>query len=141
MSKSSKGSTEQSGKKVSQKSGLNRSVFDQGWGGFRRQLAYKASWNGGMLLAVAPHHTSQTCPCCGQVSKDNRQTQVKLLCVDCGYGGYENHAGVVGAINVLKRGHRFLACGEMTQQGHSTKQDLTEATCESSRSALGTPVL
>jgi hypothetical protein len=60
---------------VKQKSGLNRSILDQGWGEFRRQLAYKVVWHGGMLLAVPPHHTSQTCPCCGHVSKDNRQTQ------------------------------------------------------------------
>ena len=85
MSKSSKGNSEQHGKIVKQKSGLNRSILDQGWGEFRRQLDYKVSWNGGMLLAVPPHNTSRTCPCCGHVSKDNRQTQAKFLCVDCGY--------------------------------------------------------
>ena len=108
MSRSSKGNSELHGNKVAQKCGLNRSILDQGWGEFRRQLGYKVAWNGGMLLAVPPHHTSQTCPCCGHVSKDNRQTQAKFLCVDCGYG---NHADVVGAINVLERGYRLLACG------------------------------
>jgi putative transposase len=125
MSRSSKGSGEQPGKKVVQKSGLNRSLLDQGWGEFRRQLGYKVAWNGGMLLAVPPHHTSQTCPACGHVTKDNRQTQAKFLCVEC---RYENHADVVGAINVLARGHRVLACGEMAQSGRSTKQEPTEAT-------------
>ncbi|MGZ9188327.1 MAG: RNA-guided endonuclease InsQ/TnpB family protein [Candidatus Binatia bacterium] len=109
MSKSSKGTIEQPGKQVRQKSGLNRAILDQGWGEFRRQLDYKVSWHGGILLAVPAHHTSQTCPCCGHVSKDNRQTQAQFLCVDC---GYENHADVVGAINVLERGYRLLACGE-----------------------------
>ncbi|MDY0272908.1 MAG: transposase, partial [Advenella sp.] len=47
------------------------------------------------------------------------------LCVDC---GYENHADVVGAINVLERGYRLLACGESAQSGRSMKQELTEAT-------------
>ena len=125
MSKSSKGNSEQHGKMVKQKSGLNRSILDQGWGEFRRQLDYKVSWNGGMLLAVPPHNTSRTCPCCGHVSKDNRQTQAKFLCVDC---GYENHADVVGAINVLERGYRLLACGESAQSGRSMKQEPTEAT-------------
>jgi putative transposase len=125
MSRSSKGSGEQPGKKVVQKSGLNRSILDQGWGEFRRQLGYKVAWRGGMLLAVPPHHTSQTCPACGHVTKDNRQTQAKFLCVEC---RYENHADVVGAINVLARGHRVLACGEMAQSGRSTKQEPTEAT-------------
>ena len=138
MSRSSKGNSEQPGKKVAQKSGLNRSILDQGWGEFRRQLAYKVVWHGGMLLAVPPHHTSQTCPACAHVSKDNRQTQAKFLCVDC---GYENHADVVGAINVLARGHRVLACGETAQSGRSMKQVPTEATRKSSRSAVGIPVL
>ncbi|MDY7539897.1 transposase [Undibacterium sp. RTI2.1] len=138
MSKSSKGNSEQPGKKVAQKSGLNRSILDQGWGEFRRQLAYKVQWHGGMLMAVPPHHTSQTCPACAHVSKDNRQTQAKFLCVDC---GYENHADVVGAINVLARGHRVLACGETAQSGRSVKQEPTEATRKSSRSAVGIPVL
>ena len=125
MSRSSKGSNEQHGKRVKQKSGLNRAILDQGWGEFRRQLDYKVSWNGGILLAVPPHNTSRTCPCCGHVSKDNRQTQATFLCVDC---GYENHADVVGAINVLERGYRLLACGESVQSGRSMKQELTEAT-------------
>ena len=138
MSKSSKGNGEQHSKMVKQKSGLNRAILDQGWGEFRRQLDYKVAWNGGMLLAVPPHNTSRTCPCCGHVSKDNRQTQAKFLCVDC---GYENHADVVGAINVLERGYRLLACGEMVQSGRSKKQEPTEATRKSSRSAVGIPVL
>jgi len=71
MSKSSKGNSEQPGKKVKQTSGLNRSILDQGWGEFRRTLAYNVSWNGGMLLAVPPHNTSRTCPCCGHIAKEN----------------------------------------------------------------------
>jgi putative transposase len=110
MSTSSKGNTETPGKKVSQKSGLNRAILDQGWGEFRRQLDYKLAWCGGHLIAVAPHNTSRTCPACEHVSGDNRQTQAKFACVEC---GYENNADVVGAINVLERGQRLLACGEM----------------------------
>ncbi|CAM3190687.1 transposase, IS605 OrfB family [Janthinobacterium lividum] len=138
MSRSSKGTIEQPGKKVSQKSGMNRAILDQGWGEFRRQLDYKMAWNGGMLLAVPPHHTSQTCPACGHVSKDNRQTQASFLCVDC---GYEKHADVVGAINVLERGHRLSACGEMAQSGRSKKQEPIEARRNSSRRAVEISVL
>ena len=109
MSRSSKGNSEEHGKMVKQKSGLNRAILDQGWGEFRRQLGYKMTWRGGILLAVPPHNTSRTCPCCSHVSKDNRKTQAKFECVEC---GYENHADLVGAINILERGHRLLACGE-----------------------------
>ncbi len=125
MSQSSRGNREQHGKRVRQKSGLNRSILDQGWGEFRRQLDYKVQWNGGLLLAVPPQHTSQTCPACGHVSKENRQTQEKFLCIDC---DYENHADVVGAINVLERGYRLLARGESVQSGRSVKQEPTEVT-------------
>ncbi|WP_150695103.1 RNA-guided endonuclease InsQ/TnpB family protein [Pandoraea terrae] len=127
LSRSSRGNSEQHGKRVRWKSGLNRAMLDQGWGEFRRQLDYKMLWNGGMLLAVPPHHTSQTCPCCGHIAKDNRQTQAQFQCVDC---GYENHADVVGAINVLARGHRVLACGESAHSGRSMKQEPTEATTQ-----------
>jgi putative transposase len=109
MSKSASGTFEQPGKLVKQKSGLNRSILDQGWGIFRSQLEYKLDWNGGMLLAVPPEDTSLTCPKCEHVSKGNRKTQAQFECVSC---KYKNNADVVGAINVLERGHRLLACGE-----------------------------
>ncbi len=123
MSKSAKGNSEQPGKQVRKKSGLNRSILDQGWGEFRRQLEYKTAWNGGLVVAVPPQYTSQTCPCCGHVSRDNRQTQAKFACVEC---GYENNADVVGAISILARGHRVLVCGEPVQSGRSMKQELAE---------------
>ena len=125
MSKSAKGNIDQHGKMVRQKSGLNRSILDQGWGEFRRQLEYKTAWSGGLLVAVPPHNTSRTCPRCYHVSKSNRQTQATFLCVDC---GYKNHADVVGAINILERGHRLLACGDAVQSGRSMKQEPTEVT-------------
>ena len=125
MSKSSKGNSEKHGKMVKQKAGLNRAILDQGWGEFRRQLDYKMAWNGGILLTVPPHNTSRTCPNCAHVSKDNRLTQAKFLCVDC---GYENNADVVGAINILERGHRLLACGDLAQSGLSAKQEPIEVT-------------
>ena len=123
MSKSSKGNAETHGKQVRQKSGLNRAILDQGWGEFRRQLDYKLAWRGGHLIAVPPHNTSRTCPACGHVSADNRRSQAQFACVAC---GYENHADVVGAINVLERGHRLLACGELAQSGRSVKQEPAE---------------
>lgn len=41
MSKSAKGTAEDHGKNVKAKSGLNKSILDQGWYEFRRQLEYK----------------------------------------------------------------------------------------------------
>lgn len=110
MSKSARGTAEKPGKNIKQKSTLNCCILDQGWGMFRSQLGYKLEWNGGMLLSVAPHYTSQECPLCNHTNEDNRKTQTKFRCVSC---DYENHADVVGAINVLERGYRLLACGEV----------------------------
>jgi putative transposase len=93
---------------------------------------------GRRLRAVFYQDISQMCPACARVSHDNRQTQASFLCVDC---GYENHADVVGAINVLARGHRVLACGESVQSGRPMKQEPTEATRRSARGAVGIPVL
>lgn len=106
MSKSAKGTAEQHGKNVRQKAGLNRAILDQGWGELRRQLKYKMEWQGGIFLAVAPHHTSQTCPACHHKSSDNRLTQASFVCVECGFA---ENADVVGAVNVLNRGLAELA--------------------------------
>jgi putative transposase len=133
MSKSAKGDNNRPGKHVKAKAGLNRSILDQGWAEFRRQLAYKLQWAGGMLVAVPPHNTSRTCPCCGHVAKENRRTQAEFVCVQC---GYQNHADVVGAMNILERGLRLLACGEdvsrvkvaRPKRAASAKQEPTEAT-------------
>jgi putative transposase len=107
MSRSAAGTTESPGKNVRAKAGLNKSILDQGWFEFRRQLEYKLAWNGGYLVAVPPQNTSRTCPCCGHVSAENRQMQAKFECVEC---GFEENADVVGAINVLRAGHARLAC-------------------------------
>ena len=123
MSKSAAGTIEKPGRNVRAKSGLNQSILDQGWFEFRRQLDYKLAWNGGWLVAVAPQNTSRTCPHCGHISADNRKTQAKFLCVGC---GFEEHADLVGAINILARGHRVAACGETAQSGLSTKQEPAE---------------
>ena len=107
MSKSAAGTTERPGKNVRAKSGLNKSILDQGWFEFRRQLDYKLAWKGGWLVAVPPRNTSRTCPCCGHVSADNRRSQARFACVEC---GFEENADLVGAINVLRAGHARLAC-------------------------------
>lgn len=98
MSKSAAGTTEQPGKNIRAKAGLNKSILDQGWFEFRRQLDYKLAWRGGWLVVVPPQNTSRTCPHCGHVSAENRQTQARFVCVEC---GFEDNADLVGAINIL----------------------------------------
>ena len=107
MSKSAAGTVETPGRNVKAKSGLNKSILDQGWGEFRRQLEYKQVWLGGEVLAVPARNTSRTCPACGHVSADNRQAQAKFACVECGYA---ENADLNAAINILRAGHARLAC-------------------------------
>jgi putative transposase len=107
MSRSAKGTVEKPGRNVRAKSGLNKSILDQGWSEFRRQLEYKLLWAGGLLMAVPPMNTSRTCPCCGRVSKENRKTQAVFLCVAC---GFTENADLVAAINILRAGHARIAC-------------------------------
>ena len=117
MSASAAGTVAAPGKRVRQKAGLNRSIMDQGWGEFRRQLDYKLRWQGGWLVPVPPQNTSRTCPCCGHVAAGNRKSQSAFLCEQC---WYENHADTVGAINILDRALASLAreaSGCITNQG------------------------
>ncbi|HAE3252997.1 TPA_asm: IS200/IS605 family element transposase accessory protein TnpB, partial [Salmonella enterica subsp. salamae serovar 48:d:z6] len=107
MSKSAKGTAEQHGRNVKAKSGLNRSILDQGWYEMRRQLEYKQLWRGGQVLAVPPAYTSQRCAYCGHTAKENRLSQSKFVCQACGYTA---NADVNGARNILAAGHAVLAC-------------------------------
>lgn len=109
MSKSAKGTAENHGKNVKAKSGLNKSIFDQGWFEFRRQLEYKQAWNGGEVITINPKNTSRTCAACGHTAKENRQTQSGFVCVEC---GHESNADLNAAQNILAAGHAVLACGE-----------------------------
>lgn len=118
MSKSAKGTAEQHGRNVKAKSGLNRSILDQGWYEMRRQLEYKQLWRGGQVLAVPPAYTSQRCACCGHTAKENRLSQSKFVCQACGYTA---NADVNGACNILAAGHAVLACGGMVQSGRPSE--------------------
>ncbi|MHA3606885.1 RNA-guided endonuclease InsQ/TnpB family protein [Yersinia enterocolitica] len=123
MSKSAAGTVSEPGRNVRAKSGLNRSILDQGWYEMRRQLEYKQLWRGGQVLAVSPAYTSQRCACCGHTAKENRLSQSKFRCQACGYTA---NADVNGARNILAAGHAVLACGGMVQSGRPLKQEPTE---------------
>lgn len=126
MSKSAAGSSDSPGRNAKAKSGLNKSILDQGWFEFRRQLEYKQVWLGGDVLAVPARNTSRTCPACGHVSADNRQTQAKFACVEC---GFEANADLVGAINILNRGMKMLE-GQDTADASAGRETAARIACE-----------
>jgi len=107
MSASARGTIEEPGMNVEAKSGLNKSILDQGWYEFKRQLDYKLSWSGGILVEVNPRHTSQTCSSCGHRAKENRVFQDIFRCQVC---GHEENADVNAAKNILTVGQTGMAC-------------------------------
>lgn len=108
MSRSAKGTIEAPGRNVKAKSGLNKSILDQGWGEFKRQLSYKVNWLGGIFLEVSPRNTSLGCSCCGHIAKENRVNQAIFCCIAC---GHTENADINAAKNILAAGHAVLACG------------------------------
>jgi putative transposase len=108
MTRSAKGTVDAPGKNVAAKRGLNRSLLEQGHAETVRQLAYKAVWMGGEVRRINPAYTSQTCPCCGHVSADNRPSRAVFRCVKCDHSG---HADVVAAHNILSAGLAASARG------------------------------
>ena len=100
MTASSKGTIDEPGKQVHQKSGLNRSVLNVAPFKFRTQLEYKADRYGATMTAVNPRNTSRECPECGFTSSENRTTQEKFVCVNC---GHKANADTNAARNILNR--------------------------------------
>ena len=131
MSASAKGTAEAPGKQVRQKSGLNRSILDQGWSTFKTQLEYKLQWRRGQLVLVNPAYTSQRCNACGHTEGANRKAE-GFRCVAC---GHTDHADVNAAKNILAAGLAVLAGNghvlveETVQQDRPVKREPTEGLC------------
>jgi putative transposase len=107
MSASARGTLEDPGRNVKAKSGLNKSILDQGWYEFHRLLQYKLDWQGGSLVEVDYRNTSQRCSCCGHTEKRNRKSQEIFKCLNC---GHEENADVNAAINILTAGQAGMVC-------------------------------
>src|SRR5690554_8194939 len=59
ISRSVRGSIEQPGRHIRQKSGLTRSILHQERYELRRELDYKLAWRGALLVLVPPHDPSR----------------------------------------------------------------------------------
>jgi putative transposase len=102
MSASAAGTRKKPGRKVKQKSGLNRAILRQGWGDLGRQLEYKQLWAGGRVEYQSEAYSSQQCPACEYTSPLNRKTQEMFACVSpsCGFAA---NADEVAAANQLRK--------------------------------------
>ncbi|MFE3141172.1 RNA-guided endonuclease InsQ/TnpB family protein [Streptomyces scopuliridis] len=95
MTRSSKGTVEEPGKKVRQKAGLNRAILAQGWGLLRRRTEHKAP---GRVEDVPAPYTSLRCSACGWIDKNSRKSQAEFVCSSC---GFTCNADTNASINVV----------------------------------------
>jgi putative transposase len=104
MTRSARGTIEAPGKKVTQKSGLNRAILRSGWGLLVSRLEDKAP---GRVEKIDAAFTSQRCSACGHIASESRKSQALFACVAC---SYTLNADVNAARNIAA-GHAVTARG------------------------------
>jgi putative transposase len=100
MVKSAKGTVENPGRNVAQKSGLNRSIAQEAWGRTVTMLTYKTARYGGTLHKVPAPNTSRRCHACGFTTPGSRETQALFACKNTGCG-WSGNADLNAALNIL----------------------------------------
>lgn len=69
-------------------------------------LIYKAHLCESEVIRVIPKYTSQRCPKCGLINKDNRHHNThEYICSSCGYRSNDDR---IGAMNLYKLGCMWL---------------------------------
>ena len=102
---------------ASQKSGLNKSILDAGWGTLFQMVAWLAAKLGKPVIKVNPKHSSQECSECGHVDTKNRDGE-KFLCTEC---GYTEHADTKASRTIAKRVGLVFPKTKKTLPGDSRK--------------------
>ena len=101
MTRSARGTALTPGKRVRQKTGLNRALLDSALGMLLTRTQDKASRTPGRRVAlVSAPHTSQRCARCGHIDPKSRESQAVFRCTRCGHtANADTNAGE----NVLAR--------------------------------------
>ncbi|WP_432816292.1 RNA-guided endonuclease InsQ/TnpB family protein [Streptomyces vilmorinianum] len=104
--RSAKGTVDSPGKKVAQKSGLNRSIHAEAWGRTVELLTYKTSRHGGTLVKVPAPGTSRRCSACGHTTPGSRESQALFVCKnpDCGWTGNADHNAGRNILHLYRMG-------------------------------------
>ena len=110
MVRSAKGTIEEPGKNVAQKSGLNRSISGEAWGRTVTMLTYKRTSRGGALVKVPAPGTSRRCSECGFTTPGSRETQALFVCKnpDCGWTGNADHNAARNILHLYRMGHALI---------------------------------
>ena len=85
MTASARGTEKNPGRNVRAKSGLNRSILQQGWGEIIEMLRYKARKARIRFISVWAGRSSQTCNVCQAVDPLSRVIQADFTCTSCGH--------------------------------------------------------
>ncbi|MFB7410444.1 RNA-guided endonuclease InsQ/TnpB family protein [Streptomyces sp. NPDC056202] len=106
MVKRAKGTPDQPGRSVAQKSGLNRAIAQEAWGRTVELLAYKTQRAGGSLHEVPAPGTSQRCSACGHTTPGSRESQTVFVCKnpDCGWTGNADHNASRNILHLYRMG-------------------------------------
>ena len=88
---------------------LAKAISDVGWGGFVRQLEYKAKWYGRTLIKIDRWYpSSKTCSACGYVLESLTLDVREWPCPSC---GVYHDRDVNAACNILTAGLAVADCG------------------------------
>jgi transposase len=92
---------------------MAKSSLDAGWGMLKTMLEYKSDHAGIVFEEVNEAYTTQTCSCCGCISRDSPKGRAGLGIREwiCGECGVTHDRDVNAARNILAAGHRRLAVG------------------------------
>lgn len=72
-----------------------------------QDLTYKAHLNGSEVVKVAAQYTSQRCPKCGRIRKENRDHNLHLyICDKCGYKANDD---MIASMNIQRLGTEYRA--------------------------------
>lgn len=93
---------------------LAKAISDVGWGGFIRQLEYKAQWYGRTLIKIDRWYpSSKTCSTCGYLLDSLTLDVREWTCAACGTCHDRDHNA---AKNILAVGLTVIACGGDVRQ-------------------------
>jgi putative transposase len=110
MVTSARGTNEEPGRNVAQKSGLNRSISGEAWGRTVTMLTYKTAQHGGALHKVPAPNTSRRCSACGFITPGSRESQAVFVCKnpDCGWSGNADWNAARNVLHLYRMGHALI---------------------------------
>ena len=89
----------------------------------KQKLKYKAHQNGSEVVEVDAHYTSQRCPKCGRILKENRDHELHMyICDRCGYRSNDDR---IAAMNIQMLGTMYVS--GVPNPSYQSQHDTTDA--------------